>query len=575
MKKTDPQSLIKKTQGESVLDLLIKDTNVLDLVNCEIISASVAISDGVIVGVDNAFRTYKSKKIIDGRKLYVAPGFIDAHLHIESSMMHPYSFERATLKRGTIALIADPHEIINVLGEKGLKIFLDASENMKQHLLIQLSSCVPALKGFENNGGDFTLEMMKKYIDHKNVLGLGEMMNYPGVINGHDDVLDKILFFKNQKRVVDGHAPLLTGASLNAYALAGISNCHESTTVKEAKEKMRLGIGMMMREGTVAKNLKNLAKTLTPYNSLNAFLCTDDRNVEELVDIGHIDSMIRDLIKKYKVPSLLAYRVGSYSTALHYGLDNLGLIAPGKEASFVLLNDVDSVDIKDVLIKGELVSTLKSHFKKTSTKSVRYKNSIKRKHFIEEDFKLVLTPGTYRAIEIIPNEIITKKTEVVFDGSFNKKDILKIVVAERYGQNLPPTMGLVKGFGFKNGAIASSIAHDSHNLIAISDNNLDLKVAMNALIDAGGGMVISHNGKIVASLFLPLAGLMTFEESDVIYKKLLKLKKVYHKLGGVLDGPFLQMAFLSLPVIPHLKITDIGLFDVDHFEFVSLGMSSI
>jgi adenine deaminase len=509
---------------------------------------------------------------MDGNGMTAVPGFIDGHLHIESSMMNPFEFERMTLPLGTTTAICDPHEITNVIGEKGFSWFLRCSEFMHQNLFVQTSSCVPALSGFETNGGEFTLNNMKKYKNHPNVLGLAEMMNFPGVINGDEKILDKIEEYSDLN--LDGHCPMLRGKDLNAYIAAGIQNCHETVSLEEGKEKLQKGMALIIREGSVAKNLKTLAPLVTEFNSTQCFLCTDDRNPYEILKEGHINYMIKKMINDLNIPIHVAYRLSSYSAARHFGLKRLGLIAPGKKADIILLKDLKTVEIDQVYISGQRVLDLKLNLtidQKMKDSNPPLGNTINRQMLKESDFDYKLKEKSYNVIEIIKDEIITNHVIAKYDGAkFDQDDILFMANIERYGNNRKPALGLVKGFGLKKGAIAASVAHDSHNLMVIGHNYFDMVEAVNALIKSGGGLCVVDGGKVTSLLELPLAGLLSLKSGPVIYDEIKKLKVEYHKLGITLDEPFIQMAFLALPVIPKLKLTDRGLFDVSTFSYINL-----
>lgn len=566
-----PQRLAQ-ARGDAELDLLIINVQLLDVITGEIYPSAVAVGGDSIVGVGLDYLESPSKRTYDAGGAFITPGFIDGHLHIESSMMSPFEFERATLPLGTTTAICDPHEITNVMGLKGFEWFLRCSELMKQNLFVQMSSCVPSLPGFETTGSDFPLEDMKIHKNHPAVLGLAEMMNFPGVIHADKDVLAKIEAFDDLN--LDGHAPLLRGKALNAYLLAGIQNCHETVTLDEGREKLQKGMGLIIREGSVAKNLKTLAPLVNEFSSAQCLLCTDDRNPFEIAHEGHINYMIKQLINKHQVPVHVAYRLATYSAAKHFGLKRLGLVAPGKKADLVLLTDLKEVRIKDVLIGGQFTSELSLDNQvqeKLQASQPPLENTMKRKPLQAQELHYKLTPGTYNVIEIVPNEIITKHLHVAYDGhTFAESDILFMANIERYGKNLPPALGLVKGLGLNSGALASSVAHDSHNLMVIGTNAEDMTLAANTLIENGGGFVVVNNGKVQALVKLPIAGLLSLQSAEQIKSGIEELKKAFRSQGVLLDEPFIQMAFLALPVIPTLKLTDRGLVDVTKFSFISL-----
>lgn len=563
------EHLLAVARGEREPDLLIKNVELLDLVNGGATKTHVAIAGKYIAGHG---LDYEGTNVRDGEGLTIVPGFIDGHLHIESSMMHPFEFERLTLPLGTTTAICDPHEITNVMGEEGFSWFLRCSEIMHQHLFVQVSSCIPALPGFETNGGGFDLDQMLKFKGHSNVIGLAEMMNFPGVIHGNKEVLDKVEAFSDYG--VDGHCPLVRGKDLNAYIAAGIKNCHETVTQEEALEKLQKGMSLIIREGSVAKNLNELSQVVTDFNSPQCFLCTDDRNPFEIFHEGHINYMVKKLINETKLEPHVAYRLASFSAAKHFGLKKLGLIAPGYRADFILLNDVNNVGIEDVYIAGQKVSELNLEGEiqqKLDMSQPPKRNTMQREEVKASELNFDLKAGEYNVIKIVPEEIITEHLKIQFDGSkFAEDDVLKMAVIERYGHQLPPALGLVKGLGLTKGAIASSVAHDSHNIIVIGANEEEMAFAANALIKTGGGFTVVEGGKVLAQVDLPIAGLISLESAETIAERIKKLKTAFRTLDVVLDEPFLQMAFLALPVIPTLKITDKGLVDVTKFEFTSL-----
>ncbi len=569
------KKVLAVARGDAPADILIKNVKILDLVNGEVVDSAIVLSGKTIAGIGLEYTDAKATTVIDGKGLTAVPGFIDGHLHIESSMMNPFEFERMTLPLGTTTAICDPHEITNVMGDKGYSWFLRCSELMHQNLFVQTSSCVPALPGFESNGGEFKLSEMRQYKSHPNVLGLAEMMNFPGVINADENVLDKIEEYSDMN--LDGHCPLLRGKALNAYIAAGIQNCHETVSADEGKEKLQKGMALIIREGSVAKNLKTLAPLVTEFNSPQCFLCTDDRNPYEILKEGHINYMIKKMIKELKMPVHVAYRLSSMSAARHFGLKRLGLIAPGKQADIVLMKNLEEVEIADVFIAGKKVGDLnldQTINDKMKMSNPPLENTIKRKLLSVDDFHYELTPGTYNVIEIVKDEIITNHITAKYDGSkFDQDDILFMVNIERYGNNLAPALGLVKGMGLKRGAIAASVAHDSHNLMVVGKTIAEIVTAANALIKSGGGLCVVDGDKVTALLELPLAGLLSLKTGNEIYEDIKKLKVEYHKIGvtGVIpDEPFIQMAFLALPVIPKLKLTDRGLFDVSTFSYIGL-----
>lgn len=566
---------LKTAVGDAPGDLLLKNVQLLDLINGGIVDSSIMIKNQTIVGVGKEYDDQDASKVVDCQGLFAVPGFIDGHLHIESSLMNPFEFERLTLPLGTTTAICDPHEITNVLGDEGFSWFLRSSEIMHQNLFVQVSSCVPALPGQETNGGDFTLDKMKKYKSHPNVIGLAEMMNFPGVIHGDEEVLDKIEEFSDLN--LDGHCPLVRGKELNAYLVAGIQNCHETVTFEEGKEKLQKGMSLIIREGSVAKNLKTLAPLVTEFNSPQCFLCTDDRNPYEIFNEGHINYLIKKMIKQMNIPAHVAYRLSSFSAAKHFGLKRLGLIAPGKKADIALLSSLEEVAIEKVYIGGKDVEDLKLKEKvqeKLYNSRPPLHNTILREPLKASDFPFPTAASTYNVIEIIPEEIITNHLKISFDGrKFEQEDVLLMAVIERYGHQRPAGLGFVKGLGLKEGAIASTVAHDSHNIIVIGKTVSEIVHAANTLIQSAGGFCVVKEGEVQALLELPIAGLISHDSAEVITEKIVKLRKAFKAQGVVLEEPFLQMAFLALPVIPTLKITDRGLFDATIFQPIELEAS--
>lgn len=558
--------LLAVARGDTPADIVLKNIQILNLVTGERYPSEVAIYQKWIAGVGEQ---YSGKLELDGKNRTIVPGFIDSHLHIESSMMHPFEFEKLTLPLGTTTAICDPHEITNVMGPEGFEWFLRCAEKMRQNLFVQVSSCIPSLPGFETVGGDFPVEVMKKYREHENVLGLAEMMNFPGVVNGDPDVLAKIAAFSDMN--LDGHCPLVRGKVLNAYLCAGIQNCHETITREEGKEKLEKGMGLIIREGSVAKNLLELAPLANDFSSPQCMLCTDDRNPYEIFHEGHINYLVKTLIQDKGMEPYLAYRLSSWSAAKHFGLKRLGLIAPGYVADFILLDDVQQVQIAEVWSGGKKVESNFGEDTETQLKNSNppLKNTINRKTIERLDFNL--TPGSYNVIGIVEEELVTTKESAVFDGKkFDHADVLKIAVIERYGQESAPALGLVKGMGLKSGAMASTVAHDCHNIIVIGVTEEDMVFAVNQLIESGGGQVVVENEQVLSKLDLPVGGLISLESAEGISEQIRLLKNSYQALGVKLGEPFIQMAFLALPVIPSLKITDKGLVDVDQFSFIPL-----
>lgn len=551
---------IDAAQGRIPCDLLIQNVQYFDVFFCKWRKGDIAVIDGMIVGVEpglKARNTFKAR----GRKL--VPGFIDAHVHIESSLMVPQNFESQVLACGTTSAICDPHEITNVIGLNGLNYFLDSASRTSIDLRVMLSSCVPASHpGLETNGaGVIESAALAKLRLHPKALGLAEMMNMPGVLHGDPIVHEKLHEFSDG--LIDGHAPMLSGQELSAYAAAGISSCHESSNLKEASEKLMKGISCWIREGSVAKDVEALAPLLTLETSTSVGFCTDDRNPLDIALEGHIDHLIRKAIKLGVKPEH-AYRAASWSVARHYGLKRVGAIAPGYRADLVLLDDARKCEIAQVWKSGIAVQDLP-----LGTASVgNFENTIRIGSLIENDFEG--PQGPVNIIGVRKGQILTD----AFVKNSSDRGVAKLSVLERYGHGSKPANAYAYGFGSKfKGAIASSVGHDSHNLIAVGSSSRDMKTAMESLAESGGGFAVVRDGKVLAHLALPFGGLMTTQDPKQIEKALSKLRQASHSIGCELEEPFLQLAFLSLPVIPSLKLTDKGLVDVNAFKIIGVRAS--
>lgn len=570
------QELLAVSCGKGVADYIIDNVTVLDLINGGSFAGPIVIKNQHIAGIGPEYADAPAHQRVDAHGATAVPGFVDAHLHIESSMMTPVAFETATLPRGLTTIVCDPHEIVNVMGESGFAWFIRCAELAQQNQYIQVSSCVPALKGCDLNGADFTLEQMLRWRDHPLVTGLAEVMDYPGVIAGEREIADKIDAFRTL--TIDGHCPGLSGKALNAYVAAGVENCHESYSQQEGREKLRAGMGLMIREGSAARNLDSLAPLINEMNSPQCMLCTDDRNPWEISHEGHIDALIRRLINQHNVPLHVAYRIASWSAARHFGLKHLGLLAPGKQADIVLLSNPQQVEVQQVFIKGTPVdehALLRAESATLAKTHPPLGNTIARQPVSTADFSFDFTPGRrYRVIEVIPNELITGNGESLYTGEgFDREDICFISVLERYGKQTPPACGLLSGFGLREGALAATVSHDSHNIVVIGRSAQEMATAVNQVISTGGGLCVVHNNQVMAHLPLPVAGLMSTETAQTLAQQIGLLKAAGKLCGTLPNEPFIQMAFLSLPVIPTLKLTSQGLFDGNKFDFTSLEIT--
>jgi adenine deaminase len=557
------RSRIDAAMGRVPCDLLLKNGRVLDVFSGRWVGTDLAIAGGWVVGMDPG---YKAAREMDLAGKWVVPGFIDAHVHVESSCMTPDSFERSVLPRGTTSAVCDPHELANVQGVEGIDYFLGASESMRMNLFVMLSSCVPATHLETNGGGQLGASQLIPLASRRNALGLAELMNVPGVLGCDPEMMAKITAF--QGFPLDGHAPLVTGQALSAYACAGISSCHESSEREEAEEKLRKGIAVWIREGSVAKDLQALAPLLDSYRSAGMGFCTDDRNPLDIANEGHLDHLLRESLK-LGIPAETVYRAASWSVARHYGLDRIsarrpfriGALAPGYQADLVVLEDAASCGISAVLKAGVPVEELEF----ATSRATSAVNSVRAVLPAEEDLRG--PEGPVHVIRIIPGKIITGR--MVADS--RDAAVARLTVLERHGHGLKPANAYVSGFGSSfRGAIASSVGHDSHNLIVVGREPRDMKAALARLIECGGGFAVVENGRVIADLPLPLGGLMSSRPAAELIPALRRLREASRSLGCELEEPFLQLAFLSLPVIPSLKLTDRGLVDVEKFQFIDV-----
>lgn len=561
---------IRAASGEGTADLLIKNGRVVDVFSGQIEKKDVAIFGGVVVG----FGDYRARKIIDVKSDFLCPGLIDGHVHVESSMVTIPEFARAVLPNGTTTIVIDPHEIGNVLGKKGIRLMAESARGIPLNVFIMLPSCVPATH-METSGATLRANDLKPLLKEPWAIGLAEMMNFPGVIFRDPEVLKKIGLAKGKR--VDGHAPMLSGKGLYAYLTAGIRSDHECTTLKEAKEKLKNGMWIMIREGTTARNLKDLLPLVTTKNSRRIFFVTDDRHPKELLEEGHIDSIVRQAIR-WGLDPILAIQMATLNAAEYFRLDDLGAIAPGYRADIVSFDHLGGFQIKKVFKDGVLVAEdgkmLSSPIRKR--RSPVAKESVQVKPLEKDAFLLRSDQALAKVIQLIPGQIVTKKVmgKILLKGGVAhpniEQDILKIAVVERHRATGNIGIGFVQGFGLKRGGIGSSVAHDSHNVVIVGTNDQDILKAVETIQAMGGGLVAVLNGKVLASLPLPIAGLMSEASVIRVNDQLEAIFRVTKTLGCKLPDPFMTLSFLSLPVIPELKITDKGLVDVNQFKFVPL-----
>ena len=556
---------IAQGRGQVPADIVLRGGRVFDLITGELVETDVAICGDTIVGV---FGAYEGRRVVDVAGRVLVPGFIDTHLHIESSLVTPFEFDRCVCPRGVTTAICDPHEIANVCGREGIGYFLDASARTLMDIRVQLSSCVPSTH-METAGARLEAADLIPLMDHPRGIGLAEFMNFPGVLMQDAGCMAKLEAW--QGRHIDGHAPLLRGNDLNGYLAAGIGTEHEATSAEEALEKLRKGMRVLIREGSVSKDLHALAPLLVERYAPYLCLCTDDRNPLDIAEHGHLDHMIRTAIALGAEP-LAVYRAASLSAAEAFGLKDRGLIAPGKRADIVVLESLDGCHAERVFAGG--VEVTAAAFAGRGVIPPVARHSVKAPRVEAHHFRCGGNRVETPVIGILPGKIITEHLTFDIapqDGDKRpdlSRDLIRIAVIERHGKNGNRATGFVQGFGLKRGAIASTVCHDHHNIAVVGADYDDMALAANRLGEIEGGFVVVEGGRVLAELALPVAGLMSLEPFEVVRERLVALRAAAAGLGVVLEEPFLQLAFLALPVIPHLKITDHGMVDVDRFEVI-------
>lgn len=559
------ENLIDQGVGRIPADIVLKGGRFFDLVTGELVSSDIAICGNRIVGT---CADYEGREEIDISGRIVVPGFIDTHLHIESSLVTPHEFDRCVLPYGVTTVICDPHEIANVLGADGIRFFLDSARETIMDIRVQLSSCVPATH-LETSGADLPIEALLPFRDHEKVIGLAEFMNFPGVIHKDPVCLAKLDAFYGDH--IDGHAPLLRGKDLNGYLAAGIRTEHECTTAEEALEKIRKGMHILVREGSVSKDLAALMPIITERLSPYLALCTDDRNPLDIAEQGHLDYMIRTAIASGVEP-LAIYRAASISAARAFGLADRGLVAPGWRADLVVIDSLENCGAEIVFAAGRRVTD--ALFATRKPIAPVGLDSVRAHTINAADFGVPVAEGETSVIGVMPGKIITEHRRFQLPASGNQttvdldRDIIKVAVIERHGKNGNHANGFVQGFGLKKGAIASTVGHDSHNICVVGVSEDDMAMAANRLSDIKGGFVVVEDGKVTGEIALPVAGLMSLESYETVRDTLHELRQAAYALGTTLQEPFLQVAFLPLPVIPHLKISDMGMVDVDAFRLL-------
>jgi len=565
--KEDTAHRISVALGRQPADLLLTNAKIINTFTGEIEQANVAVAGDRIAGVGDY---EQAAEVVDLEGRYLAPGFIDGHVHLESSMLHPAQYAGAVVPHGVAAIVSDLHEIANVAGFAGIRYIMNWARRLPLELFLMVPSCVPATD-LETAGDRLTAEDVRTALRWKNVIGLGEMMNFPGVLAQDESVLAKLS--SSHDYVVDGHAPSLKGKELNAYISAGIYSDHECVTYEEALEKMRRGMHIMIREGSSEKNLESLLPLVNDYTYQRCFFVVDDRSCTDLVRDGDIDAVVRKAVRLGLSP-VRAIQLATINPARYFYLQSMGAVSPGYYADMIVLNDLDSLKVDMVFHRGKLVARGGQPLfsPPSSDKGLSYTVHIK-----PFEISALRIPASRRydpIIEVVPGQIITRKVseEVKLNGDQvvpnPERDILKLVVVERHRATGNIGRGLVKGFGLKKGALASSVAHDSHNIVAVGTNDRDIYAAIKEVERLGGGLVIANQGKVLSSLPLPIAGLLSDLPLEVVAARLEDLEKAAKEMGTKLTSPFSTLSFLALPVIPELRLTDRGLVDVTKFELL-------
>lgn len=559
--------LIAAARGELEADLLLEGGELVNVFSGEIHRADVSIYGKYVAGFDCS----SARRVISAEDHLIAPGFIDAHVHIESSMLMPSEYARAVVPRGTLAVIADPHEIANVMGVDGISYLLGSAEGIPLRFLVTAPSCVPATP-LETSGAALGVSEIASLLEDPRVVGLGEMMNYPGVINGNSSVLAKLEVAASKNKTICGHAPGLTGRDLHAYAAALIEDDHECTGAEEAMEQLRSGICIMIREGSAARNLDELMRIIGAHNTPNIMLCTDDLDPRDIMQ-RHIDHMIRRIVDA-GIDPVAAVQMATINPARHFGLRRSGAVAPGYRADIVVMDH--GFNVRRVIFEGEEVARDGRLTARFEAKRPPLRSSMNvRLPITRESFRIPAAGRIARVIGVVPDQILTETVaarpevrngEVVSD---TVNDILKVAVVERHRATGNVGLGLVSGFGLKRGAIASSVSHDSHNIIVVGADDGNMVRAVESLISTGGGWV-SVDGRTLASLPLPVAGLLSERCVEDVVEDAENVIAAAHSLGSELDDPFMTLSFLALPVVPELRITDRGLVDVREFRHVPL-----
>ena len=556
-------------RGDASADLVLRNAHLVNVISGEIYPTDIVVHDRHVVALGSG---YVGRREVDLTGGFVAPGLIDAHVHIESSLVTPAEFARAVLPHGVTTVITDPHEIANVLGLEGMRYMLENAKRGPLNMYVMASSCVPATD-METSGARLEAEDLAQLVDHPWVLGLAELMNYPGVALGDEGMLDKIALFEHL--TLDGHAPDMSGVMLNAYVAAGVQSEHECTTLAEAREKLRLGLTIFIREGTTTRNLKPLLPLVTEANHGAICFCTDDRIPADLIDHGSIDHMIRIAIAAGVEP-LLAIRMGSYNTARHFGLKKYGAVAPGKYADLVVVEDLRDFRPAQVYRGGVLVAE-----DGTMTAPAAPPRRIDLRSTVnlpstDLDFTVPAESGKIRVIGTVADQVVTehlvKRAKIVAGCAVSdvERDILKIAMVERHRASGAIGLAFIKGFGLKRGAIAGTVAHDHHNLAVIGADDASMATAVKAIAGMGGGLAVADGPDVIASLPLPIAGLLSDLPIEDVRRRYDRMIAAAQAQGNRMSDPFMVMSFMGLEVIPKLKLTDQGLVDVEQFKLTPL-----